>query len=59
MLKSYLKVTFRNLYRYKMYSFINIFGLATGIACFLLMGMFVLDEVSYDRYHSKAGASTV
>ena len=53
--KSYLKVTFRNLYRHKMYSFINIFGLATGIACFLLMGMFVLDEVSYDRYHSKAG----
>jgi putative ABC transport system permease protein len=54
MLKSYFKTAFRNLLRYKGYSFINIFGLAAGMACSLLIFLFVEDEVSYDRFHSDA-----
>jgi putative ABC transport system permease protein len=54
MLKNYLLVTVRNLFRNKFYSLINIFGLATGIACFILITLFIQDELSYDRFHSKA-----
>lgn len=54
MLKNYLKIALRNLSRHKGYSFINVFGLATGVACFVLILLFVRDELSYDRYHEKA-----
>lgn len=54
MLKNYLKIALRNFLRQKGYSFINIFGLATGIICCLLIILFVLDEISYDRHHEKA-----
>jgi len=54
MIKNYLKIAFRNLLRYKGFSFINIFGLATGMACSLLIFLFVKDEVSYDRFHKNA-----
>jgi putative ABC transport system permease protein len=54
MFRNYFKVAFRNLMRYKFYSFINIFGLAIGIACFTLITLFVLDEISYDQFHSKS-----
>lgn len=54
MLRNYLKITFRSLLRHKGYAFINIFGLAIGLACCLLMVLFVLDELSYDRYHTNA-----
>lgn len=54
MLKSYLKIALRNLLKHKAYSFINIAGLAVGLACCLLISLYVKDELSYDRYHAKA-----
>ena len=54
MLRSYLKIAFRNLVKNKVYSFINIFGLAIGLTCFLLISLFVLDELSYDSQYKNA-----
>jgi predicted permease len=51
MFSNYLKVAIRNLLRQKAFSFINIFGLALGISCTALIGMWVNDEVSYDKFH--------
>lgn len=50
MLKNYLKIALRNLFKHKGYSFINITGLAVGIACCIVIMLFVLDELSYDRH---------
>jgi putative ABC transport system permease protein len=50
MLKNYIKTAFRNLKRYKGYSFINLMGLAIGIACCILILIYMQDEFSYDRY---------
>jgi putative ABC transport system permease protein len=55
MLKNYLKVAWRNLVRNKTFSFINIVGLAIGLSSFLLIALYVLDELSFDRYYDKAG----
>ncbi len=54
MLKNYLKIAFRNLLKQRFYSVINVLGLAIGLAACLLITLFVLDEISYDRYHSNA-----
>ena len=54
MIKNYLKVALRNLRKRKGYAFINVAGLAVGMACCLLIALFVRDERSYDRYHDKA-----
>ena len=54
MFKNYLKIAFRNLKRQKVYSFINIFGLAIGMTCTILILIWVLDELSYDRFHENA-----
>ncbi len=54
MLKNYLKIAFRNILKYKVYSFINISGLAVGMACVLLIGLYIQDELSYDRYHENS-----
>src|SRR3982751_1716414 len=54
MLKNFFKTAFRNLSRNKIYSFINIAGLSIGLACAMLIILYVKDEVSYDRFHSKA-----
>ncbi|NIO21182.1 MAG: ABC transporter permease, partial [Candidatus Aenigmarchaeota archaeon] len=54
MFKNYLKIALRILSRDKAYSFINIFGLAIGLACSLFVFLFVWDELSYDRFHEKA-----
>jgi len=51
MFKNYLKVAFRNIKRHKGYSFINITGLAIGMACCLLISLWVLDELSFNRFH--------
>lgn len=53
MLRNYLKIGLRNLLKQKGYSFINISGLAVGIACCLLIFLYVKDEVTYDSYHGK------
>jgi ABC-type antimicrobial peptide transport system permease subunit len=50
MLKSYLKAAGRNILRQKGYSFINITGLAIGMACCMLLAVWILDELSYDRF---------
>ncbi|QTE38287.1 ABC transporter permease [Mucilaginibacter gossypii] len=54
MLRNYIKIAWRNLIKHKVFSFINIFGLATGIAAFWLISLYVVDEWSYDRYNLKA-----
>jgi ABC-type antimicrobial peptide transport system permease subunit len=54
MLKNYLKVIFRNIRKHRGYSFINITGLAIGMACCLLISIWVLDELGYDKFHEKA-----
>ncbi len=53
MLKSYLKIAFRNLFKRKAYTLINILGLATGMAVCLLIVLFIKDELSYDNFHEK------
>jgi putative ABC transport system permease protein len=53
MFKNYLKIAFRNLKRYKGYSLINIAGLALGMACFLLIMLYVRFELSYDMFHEN------
>ena len=53
MFKNYLKVAFRNLIRTKLYSFINIMGLSLGVACCLLLSLYVNDEFSYDSHHQR------
>ncbi len=54
MIKNYLKVALRNIRRHKGFSFINIAGLAIGLACCLLITIWVLDELSYDKFHENA-----
>ncbi len=53
MFKNYLKIAWRNLTKNKGYSVINIGGLAIGMACFLVIAMFIRNEMSYDSYHEK------
>ncbi|MCI0692162.1 ABC transporter permease [candidate division KSB1 bacterium] len=55
MLKNYLKIALRNLLKHKGYSFINVAGLAIGMACCILILLWVRDELSYDMFHPAAG----
>ncbi len=54
MFTNYLKIAWRNLFKYKAFSFINLFGLTVGLACCLLISIYIIDELSYDRYHENA-----
>ena len=54
MFKNYLKTAIRNVSKHKIFSIINIIGLAVGMTCCILITMFVLDELNFDRYHEKA-----
>lgn len=54
MIQNYLKIAWRNLLKNKVFSFINIAGLAIGLCCFILIALYVIDELSYDRFHEKA-----
>jgi len=54
MFKNYLKSAFRNVIKHKSFSLINISGLAIGMACGILILLWVTDELSYDRFHEKA-----
>jgi len=54
MLKNYLMVAIRNVVRHKVYSLINLIGLAVGMACTILLLLWVQDEWRYDRFHEKA-----
>ena len=54
MFQNYLKIALRNLLKYKTYSFVNLAGLATGLAsCMLIMG-YIYNELSYDKFHERA-----
>lgn len=55
MLQSYFKIAFRTLMRTKLYSFINIFGLSLGVACCLMLALYIYDEFGYDRHHQRLG----
>ncbi len=54
MYKSYLKTILRNILKNKVFSFVNIAGLAIGVACFILIALFVSDELGYDSYNKNA-----
>ena len=54
MFRNYLKIALRNLLKFKGYTAINIAGLAVGMACTLLIFLYVQNELSYDRYHENA-----
>src|ERR1700753_3063207 len=51
MIKNYLKIAWRNLIKNKVSSFINIGGLAVGMAVAMLIGLWIWDELSFDKYH--------
>lgn len=53
MFRNYFKMMFRSLRKYKVYSFINVVGLAMGMACCILILLWVYHEMSYDRFHEK------
>ncbi|SFQ09711.1 ABC transporter permease [Parafilimonas terrae] len=55
MFKNYLTIAWRNLKRNKIYAFINIAGLSIGLACAMLILLYVKDEVSFDRFHNNVG----
>ena len=54
MIRNYLKTAFRNLWRTKAFSVINIVGLSVGLACCMLIFLYTMDEVSYDRFNVNA-----
>lgn len=54
MIRNYFKIAWRNLYKYKVFSLINILGLAIGVAAFWMITLYVTNELSYDRYNLKA-----
>ena len=53
MLKNYLKITLRNLVKNKVYSFINIAGLAVGMAVAMFIGLWIIDELSANKHHKN------
>lgn len=53
MLRNYLLITFRNFRKNKIYSLLNILGLTIGISCAILIGLYVYDEITFDRFHKN------
>src|SRR3546814_3441971 len=54
MITNYFKIAWRNLLRGKLFSVINIMGLAIGLTAFLLLALYIKDELGYDKHHEKA-----
>ena len=54
MLKNYLKITLRSLWKHKVYAVINLLGLSFGLAAGLFILLFVIDEISFDNFHEKS-----
>ena len=54
MFRSYLKIAWRNLLKNKIYCLVNIGGLTTGITCCILIGLYLSNETSFDRFHKNA-----
>src|SRR5688572_15306681 len=55
MLRNYFITALRNLYKNRGFSFINILGLTIGLASFMLIGLYVFHELSFDRFHARSG----
>jgi putative ABC transport system permease protein len=53
MIKNYFKIAYRNISRNKTFTLINILGLAVGMACFILITLWIQDELSYDKFHTN------
>ena len=53
MIRNYVKIAFRNLLRNKLYTTLNVAGLTFGLTCFLLIGLYVFDELTFDQQHSN------
>ena len=53
MLKNYIKIAWRNLLKNKAFSFINIFGLTTGITVCMMIFLFIMNEFSVDTFHTQ------
>ena len=53
MVRNYFKIAFRNIIRNKIFTLINIMGLAVGMACFILITLWIRDELSYDKFHAN------
>src|SRR6476646_6820761 len=54
MFKNYFKTDIRNLWKHKTFSFINILGLTIGLTSFILIALYIFDELSFDRLHKNA-----
>src|SRR5688572_15360230 len=54
MVKNYFKTAIRNLWKHKIFSFINIIGLTIGLTSFILIALFIFDELTFDRLHKQA-----
>ena len=53
MLRNYVKIALRNLYKQRLYAAINVFGLTFGIACFAFISLWVWDEFKHDSFHKN------
>lgn len=53
MINNYLKIAIRNLFKQKFYSIINITGLAIGLTCIILISLYVVNELSFDKHHEN------
>jgi putative ABC transport system permease protein len=54
MIRNFIRVAFRNLGKQRFYTLLNVVGLSIGIACFVMITLYVVDELSYDRFHQQA-----
>jgi putative ABC transport system permease protein len=53
--KNYFKIAWRNMMKHKIFSFINVIGLTIGLTSFLLIALYIFDELTFDRFHANAG----
>jgi putative ABC transport system permease protein len=56
MFLNHFKIAWRNLRKNRVYSFINIFGLTAGLGCFLLIALYIFDELTFDRFHKNTAS---
>ena len=55
MLKNYFQIAYRNFFKNKVFSTINVMGLAVGMAVAILIGLWIWDEISFNHYHKNHG----
>lgn len=54
MIRNYIKIAWMNMKKNKFFTFINIFGLSAGLACCMLISLYIVNEISYDKYQRNA-----